>query len=117
MLFYPTAIGWQFDEGDDEDTAHCDARETVQPGHAIANGLRGSRQPPAAWVGGEIRFWGRSFVADPSRCLFARAASDAAETLLVECDLAAIEGVRREWPCSRARRVAACAENRRRLRD
>ena len=39
LLFYPTAIGWQFDEGDDVDSAQHDAWETIQRGHAIANGI------------------------------------------------------------------------------
>src|SRR5688572_22892071 len=39
ILFYPTAIGWQFDEGESTDSAQHDAWETVQRGHAIANGV------------------------------------------------------------------------------
>ena len=116
VLFYPTAIGWQFDEGEDVDTAQHDAWETVQRGHAIANGVFVAA---VNRVGPEegIRFWGRSFVADPFGRVLARASSDAEETLLVDCDLGAIEDVRRNWPFLRDRRIDAYDEIGKRLRD
>ena len=116
VLVYPTAIGWQFDEGDATDAAQRDAWETVQRGHAIANGVfvvavnRVGREGP-------IRFWGSSFVADPFGRVLARASQDGPETLVVECDLAAIERVRQDWPFLRDRRIDAYAELDRRLRD
>ena len=63
ILFYPTAIGWQFDEGDEVDTAQKDAWQTVQRAHAIANGVFvvavnrvGAERLPAAGAGEGIRF-------------------------------------------------------------
>jgi N-carbamoylputrescine amidase len=106
ILFYPTAIGWQFDEGEDTDTAQHDAWETVQRGHAIANGVFVAATNRVGREQG-IRFWGQSFVADPFGRVLARAASDREETLLVDCDLGAIEAVRRNWPFLRDRRVDA----------
>jgi N-carbamoylputrescine amidase len=116
ILFYPTAIGWQFDEGEATDAAQHDAWETVQRGHAIANGVfvaavnRVGRE-------GDIRFWGRSFLADPFGRVLARASSDDEETLIVDCDLGAIEEVRRSWPFLRDRRIDAYDEIGKRLRD
>ncbi len=116
ILFYPTAIGWQFDEGEATDAAQHDAWETVQRSHAIANGVfvaavnRVERE-------GEIRFWGQSFVADPFGRILARASAEEEETLVVECDLGEVERVRREWPFLRDRRVDAYADLTRRFRD
>lgn len=116
ILFYPTAIGWQFDEGGEIDAAQHDAWETVQRGHAIANGVFVAA---VNRVGPEegIRFWGQSFVADPFGRVLARASAEAEETLLVECDLGRIERVRRDWPFLRDRRIDAYADLGRRFRD
>ncbi len=116
VLVYPTAIGWQFDEGSEEDAAQHDAWETVQRGHAIANGVFVAA---INRVGKEddIQFWGQSFVADPFGRVIARASADEEETLLVECDLTAIEKVRREWPFLRDRRIDAYDDLDKRFRD
>jgi N-carbamoylputrescine amidase len=116
VLFYPTAIGWQFDEGPAVDAAQHDAWETMQRAHAIANGVfvaavnRVGRE-------GAIRFWGQSFVADPFGRVLARASADSEEVLMVDCDLAEIERVRRHWPFLRDRRIDAYADLLRRYRD
>lgn len=121
ILFYPTAIGWQFDEGDAVDAAQHDAWETVQRGHAVANGVfvaAVNRVGHEHLPGREgIRFWGQSFVADPFGRVVARAPADADATLVVECDLAAVERTRRDWPFLRDRRVDAYAELTHRFRD
>jgi N-carbamoylputrescine amidase len=116
LLFYPTAIGWQFDEPAEVDAAQRDAWETVQRAHAIANGVfvaAVNRVGPE----GEIRFWGQSFVADPFGRVLARASAEAEETLFVECDLGAIERVRRDWPFLRDRRIDAYEDLGKRFRD
>ena len=116
ILFYPTAIGWQFDEGDAVDLAQHDAWEIVQRSHAITNGVfvaatnRVGRED-------EIRFWGQSFVADPFGRVLARASSEDEETLCVECDLGLVEKVRRDWPFLRDRRIDAYADIQKRFRD
>jgi N-carbamoylputrescine amidase len=132
ILLYPTAIGWQFDEGPEVDAAQHDAWETIQRSHAIANGVfvaavnRVGREPPLEPSGptgaapgdpGGIRFWGQSFVADPFGRTLARASDCEEELLLVECDLSAVEKVRRDWPFLRDRRIDAYADLLRRLRD
>jgi N-carbamoylputrescine amidase len=106
ILFYPTAIGWQFDEAPETDAAQHDAWETAQRAHAIANGVF---VVVANRVGREdsIRFWGQSFVCDPFGRVLARAPADAEEVLVVDCDLGLIERVRRNWPFLRDRRIDA----------
>jgi N-carbamoylputrescine amidase len=116
ILFYPTAIGWQFDEGPRVDAAQHDAWETVQRGHAIANGVFVAA---ANRVGreGDIEFYGQSFVADPFGAVLARASSSQEEILLVECDLSQVEKTRRDWPFLRDRRVDSYGDLSRRFRD
>ena len=116
ILFYPTAIGWQFDEGAEVDAAQHDAWETVQRAHAIANGVFVAAVNRVGEEGG-IRFWGESFVADPFGRVLARASTETEETLLVECDLGLIEKVRRDWPFLRDRRIDAYEELGKRFRD
>jgi N-carbamoylputrescine amidase len=116
VLFYPTAIGWQFDEGEEVDRAQHDAWETVQRSHAIANGVFVAA---VNRVGdeGDIRFWGQSFVADPFGRVLARASATEEETLHVACDPGRIEEVRRHWPFLRDRRIDAYGDLARRFRD
>ena len=122
FLFYPTAIGWQFDEGDEMDRAQHDAWETAQRAHAIANGVFvvavnrvGEERLPGASEG--IRFWGQSFVADPFGRVLARAPADEEAVLVVECDRALVERTRRDWPFLRDRRIDAYGDLGRRFRD
>jgi len=105
IIFYPTAIGWQFDEPPEVDAAQHDAWETIQRAHAIANGVFVA---VVNRVGREdaVTFWGQSFVADPFGRVLARASAGDEEILVVECDLAAIEQVRRNWPFLRDRFAA-----------
>ena len=110
ILFYPTAIGWHPQEKESEGAAQLDAWRTVQRGHAIANGVyvaavnrTGFEGPPE----NGLEFWGHSFVADPFGVVVAEAASDQEETLVVECDPARAEQVRRDWPFFRDRRIDA----------
>ncbi len=116
VLFYPTAIGWQFDVGEAEDTAQHDAWETVQRGHAVANGLFVAATNRVGHEGG-VRFYGQSFVADPFGRVLARASSDQEEVLVVPCNLGLVEQVRRDWPFLRDRRIDAYGDLSRRLRD
>jgi hypothetical protein len=105
VLFYPTAIGWQFDEGEAVDRAQHDAWETVQRGRAIANGVFVAAVNRVGREDG-IRFW--TVVRGGSLRRRARARGvGREETLHVECDLARIEEVRRHWPFLRDRRIDA----------
>ena len=111
MLIYPTAIGWFDADSEDEKKRQCDAWETVQRGHAIANGLpvisvnRIGKEADNHGVLDGIRFWGNSFVAGPQGEIIVRASHDKEEVLIVDVDLERGEHVRRIWPFLRDRRI------------
>ncbi|GAB4234609.1 MAG: carbon-nitrogen hydrolase [Acidobacteriota bacterium] len=106
ILLYPTAIGWLGGQSEETNRAQWEAWETVQRGHAIANGVF---LAAVNRVGPEenLTFWGRSFVADPFGRILARAPGDEEAVLVVECDLERVERIRREWCFLRDRRVDA----------
>ena len=110
VLLYPTAIGWHPAEKAELGEAQHDAWRTIQRAHAIANGVyvivvnRVGYEGPADHG---IEFWGGSFVADPFGRVLAEASHDKEELLVVECDPARIEDVRRNWPFLRDRRIDA----------
>jgi N-carbamoylputrescine amidase len=106
ILFYPTAIGWHHREKAEHGEGQLQAWETVQRAHAIANGVFVAAVNRVGVEGG-LEFWGGSFVADPFGKVLARASSAKEETLVVPCDLARIEEVRRNWPFLRDRRIDA----------
>jgi N-carbamoylputrescine amidase len=110
VLFYPTAIGWHPAEKAQFGAAQHDAWRTMQRSHAIANGIYvaavnrvGFEGPPERG----LEFWGASFVSDPFGRVLAEATHDREETLVVECDPAQMEEVRRNWPFLRDRRIDA----------
>ena len=104
ILFYPTAIGWLPDEDEEMNEAQHGAWETIQRGHAIANGVY---VVAVNRVGaeGKLKFWGQSFVVDPFGRIVARASADKEEILIVECDLDLLERTRQNWPFLRDRRI------------
>jgi N-carbamoylputrescine amidase len=115
ILFYPTAIGWELSEVEAVRRRQYDAWQTVQRGHAIANGLFVAAVNRVGVENG-LDFWGGSFVADPFGEVIASAAHDREETMVVECDLARIEETRRNWPFLRDRRIDAYQDLMRRFR-
>jgi N-carbamoylputrescine amidase len=120
VLFYPTAIGWHPREKAEHGEAQVSAWQTMQRAHAIANGVyvaavnRVGHEGPA---GGGIEFWGASFVCDPFGVVLKEASRTDEEILVVECDLAHQEDVRRNWPFLRDRRIDAYAPITKRLLD
>jgi N-carbamoylputrescine amidase len=123
VLFYPTAIGWHPAEKAELGAAQAAAWQTAQRAHAIANGVYvaavnriGLEKSPVAGGAG-IEFWGGSFVADPFGVVLAEASRTEEETLIVTCDRAHQETVRRHWPFLRDRRIDAYGAVTRRLID
>jgi N-carbamoylputrescine amidase len=104
IIFYPTAIGWLPGQSEKNNLAQHDAWQTIQRGHAIANGVfvaavnRVGRE-------NQIDFWGQSFVADPFGRIIGKASSSEEEILVVTCDLGKVEKTRREWCFLRDRRT------------
>jgi N-carbamoylputrescine amidase len=105
ILFYPTAIGWLSNEPAKVAKAQEVAWETIQRAHAVANG---TYVVVANRVGreGKIKFWGRSFVANPYGEIIARA-GEREEMLIARCNLGQIAEARQSWPFLRDRRIDA----------
>lgn len=123
LLIYPTAIGWDHADTDDEKARQLEAWVTVQRGHAVANNLpviapnRIGVEPDPSGQSDGIRFWGNSFIAGPQGEFLARA-DDSSETILMtELDRARTERVRRIWPYLRDRRIDAYQDILKRVRD
>lgn len=113
ILIYPTAIGWESTDTDEEKRRQLDAWTIAQRAHAVANGLpvitvnrTGYEKDPSGQTGG-IRFWGNSFVAGPQGELLQVFPNDEEENRVVEIDLLRTEAVRRMWPFFRDRRIDA----------
>lgn len=111
MLIYPTAIGWESSDTDAEKMRQQNAWQTVQRGHAVANGLPvitvnrvGHEEDPSGQTNG-IQFWGFSFVAGPQGEIIYQAPSDEEIETIVEVDMERSEQVRRWWPFLRDRRI------------
>ena len=104
LLIYPTAIGYDPNDTPEEQERQRMAWQTVQRGHAVANGL------PVVTVnrvGDEdgVPFWGTSFVAGPQGELLYEAPTDKEIAAVVDVDMQRSEQVRRWWPFLRDRRI------------
>lgn len=110
ILIYPTAIGWESSDTEQEQSRQLDAWRTVQRGHAVANGLPvvavnrcGHEDDPSGATRG-IEFWGHSFVAGPQGEILAEAGTEPC-VKVVDIDMKRCEQVRRWWPFLRDRRI------------
>jgi len=127
ILFYPTAIGWDLNDDDDEQHRQHDAWHTIQRAHAVANSVpvvvanrTGFEPSPDAAADDKshgIQFWGQSFIAGPQGEVLAHASAHDEQTLMVELDLARTESIKRIWPYFRDRRIDAYADITKRWRD
>ncbi len=122
LLLYPTAIGWERSDTDDEQHRQRDAWITVQRSHAVANGLpvlacNRVGLESAADNSGDALFWGSSFIAGPQGEILAQAPSDEASVLTTVLDLDRSEQVRRMWPFLRDRRIDEYSDLVKRFRD
>ena len=115
LLIYPTAIGFDSNDTPDEQQRQRMAWQTVQRGHAVANGLpvvtvnrvgeeNLSANAQRSTLNAQL-FWGTSFVAGPQGELLYEASADKEEQAVVEVDLRRSEQVRRWWPFLRDRRI------------
>ena len=113
LLIYPTAIGWESSDTDDEKVRQLNAWIISQRGHAVANGLpvisvnRVGHEPDPSMQTNGIQFWGNSFVVGPQGEFLAQAGNEQPENIVVEVDLERSENVRRWWPFLRDRRIDA----------
>ena len=111
ILIYPTAIGYESSDAEDEQQRQREAWTTVQRGHAVANGLpvvavnRVGHEPDPSGMTGGIQFWGSSFVAGPQGEILYRASGNEEDCAVTDIDLKHSEQVRRWWPFLRDRRI------------
>lgn len=113
VLIYPTAIGWDPRDDEQEKERQMNAWVTIQRSHAVANGIPvisvnrvGYEADPSALSEG-IRFWGNSSVFGPQGEFLGQAKNDAEQNLVVNIDLSRTENVRRIWPFFRDRRIGS----------
>lgn len=123
LLIYPTAIGWDPRDNQEEQQRQRDAWLTIQRSHAVANGLPvisvnrvGLEADPSGQSPGAL-FWGSSFVTGPQGEWLARASIEKEEVLVTQIDGARSEAVRRIWPFLRDRRIDAYQDLVKRYRD
>lgn len=110
ILIYPTAIGWESSDTPDEKERQLTAWQTVQRGHAVANGIpvvavnRCGHEPDPSGMTNGIQFWGHSFIAGPQGEFIAHFGRQE-ENRVVEVSLERSESVRQWWPFLRDRRI------------
>ena len=113
LLIYPTAIGYESSDTEDEQQRQREAWTTVERGHAVANGLpvvsvnRVGYEPDPSGQTKGIQFWGSSMVVGPQGEMLYRASEVEEECTIVSVDLNHSEHVRRWWPFLRDRRIEA----------
>lgn len=101
ILIYPTAIGYESSDSDEEKARQREAWITVQRGHAVANGLpvvtvnRTGHEPDPSGQTKGIKFWGSSFVAGPQGELLYQAPQDREVEHIIDVDMKRSENVRR----------------------
>ena len=123
LLIYPTAIGWESTDTEDEKSRQREAWITIQRAHAVANGLpvvsvnRVGHEPDPSGATNGILFWGSSFVAGPQGEFLFRASERDEETAIISVDMKRSEQVRRWWPFLRDRRIDFYTDITRRFRD
>ena len=110
ILIYPTAIGWESSDTAEEKERQLGAWQTVQRGHAVANGLpviavnRCGHEPDPSGMTNGIQFWGHSFIAGPQGEFVAHF-GEQEQCEVVEVSLKRSETVRQWWPFLRDRRI------------
>lgn len=123
LLIYPTAIGWDMRDSEEERERQKNAWVTVQRGHSVANGIPvisvnrvGKEKDPSNQSDG-INFWGNSFITGPQGEFLAIAPNDEEATIIHDIDLKRSEDVRRIWPFLRDRRIDEYNDLLKRFRD
>ena len=123
ILIFPTAIGWDLKDPNEEKEHQTQAWQIIQQSHAISNNLpvictnRVGYENDTSGITKGIDFWGQSFVTDAFGKITAQGSSDTAETLHATIDLSEAERCRQVWPYLRDRRIDAYGNIGRRFVD
>ena len=104
IIFYPTAIGWALSQDTETNRLQYQAWQTVQRGHAVANGVY-IVSVNRTGTEGSMNFWGGSFVSSPFGDLLYQASHDKEEVHVHALNLGLLDEVRVHWPFLRDRRI------------
>ena len=104
IIFYPTAIGWVLSQDTETNRLQYQAWQTVQRGHAVANGVY-IVSVNRTGTEGSMNFWGGSFVSSPFGDLLYQASHDKEEVHVHALNLGLLDEVRVHWPFLRDRRI------------
>ncbi|HFD11047.1 MAG TPA: carbon-nitrogen hydrolase [Crenotrichaceae bacterium] len=110
LLIYPSAIGWEPTDSNDEKQRQLQSWLTIQCSHAIANGLHVvccNRIGTETNGNVTIDFWGNSFIAGPQGEMLAHADATTRSVILSKIELEFTEELRKSWPFLRDRRTDA----------
>lgn len=115
VLIYPTAIGWDKNDTEQEQQRQLNAWIISQRAHAVANGIFviscnriGFEKAPDSDKG--ILFWGNSFIAGPQGEMLVHANESDDSVLTYTLERHRSERVRQIWPFFRDRRIDAYDE-------
>ena len=110
ILFYPTAIGWSTDQNEKTNEEQYGAWQTIQRGHAVANGLHVvSVNRVGLEQEGRMKFWGGSFIANPLGTILYQASHENEEVIVREINTDDTDHYRTHWPFMRDRRIDSYA--------
>jgi len=111
ILLYPTAIGWDKLDSDEEKTRQQQAWQTIQRSHAIANNVpvlccnRTGHESPESDLNNGIDFWGNSFICGQQGEILSEAPYNKECILVTDIVLDRTKELRVIWPFLRDRRI------------
>ncbi|MFT5426569.1 MAG: N-carbamoylputrescine amidase [Gammaproteobacteria bacterium] len=113
ILLYPSAIGWDTRDSQDEQDRQLDSWITIQRSHAIANQIPilssnrvGTESSPTDNAIQNV-FWGSSFIAGPQGEILSQAGVDQSSVIVADIPLNRTKELRETWPFFRDRRIDA----------
>lgn len=116
ILIFPSSIGWDITDDEEERQRQLEAWITIQRSHSIANNLPlisvnrvGHELDPSNQTSG-IEFWGYSFSCDARGKVMTSCSHDSNESVIADIDMTESEQQRLVWPYFRDRRIDAYSE-------
>ena len=108
LLFFPTAIGWDVRQSEEDNREQYEAWQTIQRSHAVANGVPVVSVNRTGLEGG-MQFWGGSFITNAFGRVLYQAPHKEEALHIEELDLDQSDHYRRHWPYYRDRRIDSYA--------
>ncbi len=108
ILLYPTAIGEEPSDSEEEKDKQQQAWKIIQQSHAIANGIYVAccnRTGTEKTINSQIDFWGQSFICDPQGKIISEAKKKTNDIIYADIDTHKTEKIRQQWPYLRDRRI------------